>query len=59
MQMKEKLKEYGSKGESYADILEKVLNAANERAIQQHLLDATKTISIQEALLQVKRKWQK
>jgi predicted CopG family antitoxin len=57
--VKERIIEFGNKGETYSEILEKLLKGARERQIHDLLMDEDGTISIEEALTHAKKKWQK
>lgn len=53
------LQELGTKGESYNDILKKLLNNAREQQLRDILMDETNTVPIEEALQKAKKQWQK
>lgn len=55
----EQMKEFGSKGESYSDILLKLIKSAKERQLHDLLMNDNNCISIEEALSKAKKKWQK
>ena len=57
--IKEKIKEFGSKGESYTEIIERLIKSAKERQLHDLLFDEEDTISIEEALSNAKKRWQK
>ncbi|MDO8516917.1 MAG: hypothetical protein Q7S33_02225 [Nanoarchaeota archaeon] len=57
--LKEKIKEFGNKGETYSEIISKLIVIAKERQLQYLLMDEKNTISIDEALLNAKKRWQK
>jgi hypothetical protein len=57
MKVKEGLQEYGMKGESYADILERLLKSANERLIHEVLMNTSNCVSIEEARAELNKKW--
>jgi hypothetical protein len=58
-ELRDQLKEFGSKGETYGDILERLLNSAKERQLQELLMDETNCVPVSEALARAKKKWQK
>ena len=58
-EVKEKIKEFGSKGETYSDILLKLVESARERQLQVFLMDETDTIPIEEALAKAEKRWRK
>ncbi|GBE19876.1 MAG TPA: hypothetical protein ENG87_05265 [Candidatus Pacearchaeota archaeon] len=57
--VKERMKEFGNKGETYTDIIIKLIESAKERQLHDLLMDETNTISIEEALSNAKKRWQK
>jgi predicted CopG family antitoxin len=57
--IRDQIKEFGSKGETYDDILAKLLNSAKERPLQELLMDEKDTITVEEALARAKKRWQK
>lgn len=58
-ELKEKVKEFGTKKETYSDIIERLLKSAMERQFYDILMSEEGTISIDEALETAKKKWQK
>lgn len=59
-ELKEKIKEFGTKGESYSEIIERLYKSAVERQLHDFLYkDDDNFISIEEALARAKKKWQK
>jgi len=59
VEIKEELKEFGTKGETYEDILTRLLNSAKERQLQELLMDTTNCVPIEDALSRAKKRWQK
>jgi len=57
--VKEKIIEFGNKGETYSEILEKLLKNARERQLHDLLMSEEETISVKEALANAKKRWQK
>lgn len=57
--VKEQIKEYGNKGETYDEILSRILDSARERKIRDILMDPKDCVPIEEALARAKKKWQK
>ena len=55
----EQMKEFGSKGESYSDILLKLIKSAKERQLHDLLMNEEDSISIEEALSKAKKTWLK
>ena len=58
-EIKEKISEFGNKGETYSDIIVRLLESAKKRMIQDILMDEEGTISIEEALEDAKKRWRK
>lgn len=58
-ELKEELREWGSKGESYADILSRILKNMKERQLEEFLMDDSDCIPIEQALSDARKKWQK
>jgi len=58
-EIRDKIKEFGSKGDSYTDILTRLYESAKQRQIHDLLMDTKKCIPIEEALERAKKKWQK
>ena len=55
----EKMKELGNKGETYSDIILKLIEIAREKQLHYLLMDESNTVSIDEALSSAKKKWLK
>lgn len=58
-EIRDQIKEFGNKGETYDDILVRILNSAKERQLQDLLMDETNCIPIQEAIEKLKKKQQR
>lgn len=56
--IKDGIKEFGIKRETYSEILERLLKSARERQLQDLLMDEEGTIPIEKALAKVKKRWQ-
>ncbi|MDO8508362.1 MAG: hypothetical protein Q7S27_01615 [Nanoarchaeota archaeon] len=56
LEVKEKIKEFGNKGEAYSAILARLLESAKKRQIQDLLMDEKDTISIEEAISNSKKR---
>ncbi len=54
---KEKMKEFGNKGESYSEIIVKLIKSAKERQLYDLLMNEEGTIPIEEALSNAKKKY--
>ncbi len=59
LKVKEGIQEYGLKGESYAEILERLLKSARERMIRDVLMDDKDCIPIEQALAEAEKRWPK
>jgi len=58
-EIKDMIKEFGNKGETYSEILLKLIKSAKERQLQDLLMNEDNTISIDDALDNAKKRWQK
>jgi len=58
-EVKERLGEFGMKGESYSEIVLRLLKSAEERQLRDILMDDEETIPIGKALSKAKKRWQK
>jgi len=56
-ELREEIIEFGSKGETYEDILKKLVQSAKERQLRDLLMDETNTIPVKEALEKAKKRW--
>jgi predicted CopG family antitoxin len=56
--VKEEIQQFGTKGESYSEILLKLIKSAKERQINDLLMNEENTIPITEALANAKKRWQ-
>jgi len=57
--MRDQIKEFGNKGETYEQILARLVASAKERQLQEILMDKKGTVPIQVALEKAKKRWQK
>jgi predicted CopG family antitoxin len=57
--VKEGIVELGNKGETYSEILRRLLKSARERQLHDLLMNEENTISIEEALTKAKKRWQR
>jgi len=58
-EVKEGIVEFGNKGETYSEILRRLLKSAKERQLHDLLMSEEGTVPIEEALTSAKKKWQK
>ena len=56
---RDEIKQLGSKGDSYSDIVMKLIKSAKKRQLDDLLMNEEGTISIDEALSKAKRKWRR
>lgn len=54
-EIRDQIKNFGNKGETYDDILARLLNSAKERQLQELLMDTKDCITIDEARKRLKR----
>ncbi len=57
--VQEKIKEFGSKGETYSEILARLIESAKKRQLHDLLMNEEDTVSIEEAINNSKKRWQK
>jgi len=57
--VKEKIREFGMKGETYNDIITRIYDAAKQQQLQTLLMDTKNTVSIDDAIARAKRRWRK
>ncbi len=55
--MKEKIASFGSKNETYEQILERVYNLAVKTQLREFLMSKEDTVSLEEARKEVEKKW--
>ena len=58
-EIKEKIKEFGAKGETYSEIIVRLIESAKKRQLQDLWMGEENTISIEEAITNSKNKWRK
>ena len=57
-EIRDKIKEFGSKGDSYTDILEKLYESAKTRQLQDLLMNEDNCTPIEDAIFRARKKWQ-
>lgn len=57
--VREKIVEFGNKGETYPDIILRLIESAKQRQLQDLLMSEENTSTIDEALFRAKKRWQK
>ncbi|MEK6933910.1 MAG: antitoxin VapB family protein [Nanoarchaeota archaeon] len=58
-EIKERIKEFGTKGETYSEVIARLLESARKRQLQDLLMNEEDTVSIEEAISNSKKRWQK
>ncbi len=58
-ELRDQIIEFGGKGETFNDIIERLLKSAKERQLHDLLFDEKDTISVEEALVRAKKRWSK
>ena len=57
--VKERIREFGMKGETYSDIIERLLQSARKRLLHDVLMNEEGFIPIEEAIKEAKKRWPK
>ncbi len=57
-ELKKKIMEFGMKGESYNEILERLVESARQRQLHDLLMNEEGTVTIEEAFAEAKKRWQ-
>jgi len=57
--IQEKIKEFGNKGETYSEIIARLIESAKKRQLHDLLMNEEETVSIEEAIANSKKRWQK
>lgn len=55
---KEKMKEFGMKGETYAEIVRRLIKSAEDRMLNDLLFNSEGFVPVKDALERAKKKWQ-
>lgn len=58
-EVKEQITELGNKGETYSEIIKRLVESAKKRQLQDLLMNEEDTIPIEEAIANSKKRWQK
>lgn len=56
-ELRDKLKEFGNKGDTYEDILTRLYESANRRLLQDVLMDTKNAIPIEDAIVRARKRW--
>ena len=57
--VKKEITEFGNKGETYSEILERLIKSARQRQLHDLLMSEEGTISIEKAIEEADKKWPK
>lgn len=57
--VRDMIKEFGNKGETYSEVISRLLESAKKRQLQDLLMDEEDTIPIDEAISNSKKRWLK
>jgi len=57
--VKEQMQEFGYKGESYSELIERLIESAKQRQLHDLLMNEENTVPIEEALANAKKQWRK
>ncbi|MFW5746822.1 MAG: hypothetical protein ACOCWQ_04730 [Nanoarchaeota archaeon] len=57
--LRDRIKEFGEKGDTYADIIEKLYRSARERLLHDLLMDEKGTVPVRMALAEAKKEYGK
>lgn len=58
-EVKAQIQEFGNKGESYSEILARLVESARKRMLHDFLMSEEGCVPVKEALERAKKKWQK
>lgn len=56
-EVRDKINEFGMRGETFSDILERLLKSAQQRLLQDILMNSDGFIPIDEAIKEAEKKW--
>ncbi len=56
-EIRDMINEFGNKGETYSDILVRIVSAAKKVQIRELLMDESGTVTAEEALKEARRRW--
>jgi predicted CopG family antitoxin len=58
-ELKQRISEFGNKGETFSDILAKLVKSAEQRLFQDVLMSEQGCVTIEEAIKEAEKKWPK
>lgn len=56
--LKKRISEFGTKEETFSDILERLLKSAKQRLLHDVLMSEDNCVTIEKAIAEAKKKWQ-
>jgi len=56
-ELRDEIKEFGQKGETYSEILQKLCENAKKQQLRDLLMDETNTTPIQDAISEAEKEW--
>ena len=57
-EVRDKVREFGNKGETYSEIIARLLESARKRMLHDLLMNEEGTVVIEEAISRAKKRWQ-
>jgi len=58
-EIRDKISEFGMKGETFSDVLERLLKSAQQRMLHDILMNTSDCFTIEEARRELNKKWPK
>ncbi|PIN71929.1 hypothetical protein COV21_03760 [Candidatus Woesearchaeota archaeon CG10_big_fil_rev_8_21_14_0_10_45_5] len=58
-EIREEIQKFGNKGETYNEILARILKSAKERQLHDLLMDTSESTPVSEALERARKQWRK
>ncbi|MBR9692657.1 hypothetical protein GOV07_01865 [Candidatus Woesearchaeota archaeon] len=55
--IRDQLKELGEKGETYANVIDRLVKSARKRMLHDLLMDESDCVTVEKALEEAKRRW--
>mgnify|MGYP001558624491 CR=1 FL=1 len=56
-EIKEKIKDFGNKGETYSEVILRLLESARKKQLQDLLMNEKDTVSVDDAISNSKKRW--
>jgi len=57
--VKERIREFGTMGENYSDVILRLLESARERQLQDFLMSSEGCVPVEDALNRARKKWRR